>query len=94
MPTPVLPIYFRTKGGVLPTPENLILGISVMCGKNEGDFMHKDTTGNKLGSKANGPMKVMSRQHPAVGMSLKIYLSHIKVTSCAMTGFVCTKSCS
>ena len=27
-------------------------------------------------------------------MSLKIYLGHIKVTSCAMTGFVCIKSCS
>ena len=29
-----------------------------------------------------------------VGLSLKMYLGHVKVTSCAITGFVCTKSCS
>ena len=33
----------------------------------------------------------MSKQHPEVDLSLKIYLDHVKVTSCAMTGFVCTK---
>ena len=39
-------------------------------------------------------INVMSNQHPEVDLSLKIYLGHIKVTSCAMTGFVCIKSCS
>ena len=35
-------------------------------------------------------VKVMSRQHP-VGLC---YLGHVKVTSSARTGFVCTKSCN
>ena len=35
-------------------------------------------------------IKVISKQHPKVGLSLKIYLGHVKVTSCAMTGFVCS----
>ena len=30
----------------------------------------------------------------SIGLSLKMYLGHVKVTSSAITGFVCTKSCS
>ena len=30
----------------------------------------------------------------SIDLSLKMYLGHVKVTSCAITGFVCTKSCS
>ena len=32
--------------------------------------------------------------HLEVGLSLKMYLAHVNVTSCAITGFVCTNSCS
>ena len=32
--------------------------------------------------------------HFEVGLSLKMYLGHGIVTSCAITGFVCIKSCS
>ena len=30
----------------------------------------------------------------SIDLSLKMYLGHVKVISCAITGFVCTKSCS
>ena len=32
--------------------------------------------------------------HLEVGLSLKMYLAHVIVTSSAITGSVCTKSCS
>ena len=74
-PTPVSPTP------ISPTP------ISPTLDQKVAFYLH---TPKKINFGHQCDVKVMSTQHPEVGLSLKIYLGHVKVTSCAMTGFVCT----